>query len=122
MPRRAELLNDTRFQRVTAAIIAGAIGRTAVELYGDLEELRVLKVRLGAQELTKLIQWLILLLRLLILIKQIIVPLNRLNRLKKVKNLNSLPLALTQLTLNYNDNFSYNCCRTRFGSANAHRP
>jgi hypothetical protein len=49
MPTRAELLNDTRFQRVTAAIIAGAIGRTAVELYGDLEELRTLRVSLGGR-------------------------------------------------------------------------
>ena len=45
MPTRAELLHDTRFQRVTAAIIADAVGRSAVELYGDLEELRLLKVR-----------------------------------------------------------------------------
>ena len=44
MPTRAELLHDTRFQRVTAAILAGAIGRSAVELYGDLEELRLLRV------------------------------------------------------------------------------
>ena len=44
MPTRAELLHDTRFQRVTAAILAGAVGRSAVDLYADLEELRGLKV------------------------------------------------------------------------------
>ena len=44
MPTRAELLHDTRFQRVTAAILAGAVGRTAVDLYCDLEQLRGLRV------------------------------------------------------------------------------
>ncbi len=44
MPTRAELLHDTRFQRVTAAILAGAVGRSAVDLYADLEELRGLRV------------------------------------------------------------------------------
>lgn len=33
-----------RLERVTRAIIAGACGRTAVDLYGDLDRLRVLKV------------------------------------------------------------------------------
>ncbi len=46
MPTRAELLHDTRFQRVTAAILAGAVGRSAVDLYADLEALRGLRVRL----------------------------------------------------------------------------
>ena len=38
------LSRKLRCSQVTAAILAGAVGRSAVDLYADLEELRGLKV------------------------------------------------------------------------------
>lgn len=45
---RAQLMRDKRFVKVTAAILAGAVGKSAVELYGDLEGLTALKVSTAA--------------------------------------------------------------------------
>lgn len=50
--RRVQLLQDKRFMKVTAAILSGAVGKSAVELYGDLERLTVLKVSTGAPAAT----------------------------------------------------------------------
>ena len=45
-----------RLQRVTRAIIAGACGRTAVDLYSDLDRLRELKARRGRAPPVPLLQ------------------------------------------------------------------
>lgn len=45
---RAQLLQDKRFVKVTATILSGAVGKSAVELYDDFEGLRALKVSNGS--------------------------------------------------------------------------